>query len=42
MMEIHVWTIQQTGEPLKEAQFTMAIPRTNKGGKETHQVQNAL
>ncbi len=36
MMEIYGWTIQETGEPGKGAQFVMKIPKLNKEGKELY------
>ncbi|MGD0496222.1 MAG: PAS domain S-box protein [Candidatus Bathyarchaeia archaeon] len=38
MMEVYGWTIQETGEPGKGAQFTITIPRQNQNGKENYQV----
>jgi two-component system sensor histidine kinase/response regulator len=37
MMEVYGWTIQETGEPGRGAQFTITIPRTNEKGKENYQ-----
>jgi signal transduction histidine kinase len=39
MMEVYGWAIQETGEPGKGAQFTITIPKTNRDGKETYQIQ---
>ncbi len=36
MMEVYGWTIQETGEPGKGAQFTITIPRTNQKAKENY------
>jgi PAS domain S-box-containing protein len=36
MMEVYGWTIQETGEPGKGVQFTLAIPKTNKNGRENY------
>jgi len=38
MMEVYGWTIQETGEPGKGAQFTMTIPETNQSGKEDYRI----
>jgi PAS domain S-box-containing protein len=38
MMEVYGWTIQETGEPGKGAQFTITVPRTNEKGKENYQI----
>lgn len=38
MMEVYGWTIQETGEPDKGAQFTITIPRQNQNGKQNYQV----
>jgi len=38
MMEVYGWTIQETGEPGKGAQFTMTIPETNQNGKENRRI----
>jgi PAS domain S-box-containing protein len=39
MMEVYGWAIQETGTPGKGAQFTIAIPKTNKDGKENYQLR---
>ncbi|MGD0979543.1 MAG: ATP-binding protein [Candidatus Bathyarchaeia archaeon] len=38
MMEVYGWTIQETGEPGRGAQFTITIPKTNEKGKENYQI----
>ena len=38
MMEVYGWTIQETGEPGRGAQFTITIPRINQKGKENYQI----
>jgi PAS domain S-box-containing protein len=38
MVEVYGWTIQETGEPGKGAQFTMKIPRVNQNGKKNYLV----
>jgi two-component system, sensor histidine kinase and response regulator len=38
MMEVYGWTIQETGEPSRGAQFTITIPKTNEKGKENYQI----
>ena len=38
MMEVYGWTIQETGEPGRGAQFTITIPKTNQKGKENYQI----
>jgi hypothetical protein len=38
MMEVYGWTIQEAGTPGKGAQFTIAIPRINKEGKENYRL----
>jgi PAS domain S-box-containing protein len=38
MMEVYGWTIRETGEPGKGAQFTITIPRTNQKGEENYQI----
>jgi len=40
MMEVYGWTIQETGEPGKGAQFTITVPRTNEKGKENYQIDS--
>ena len=37
MMEVYGWTIQETSEPGRGAQFTITIPKTNEKGKENYQ-----
>jgi PAS domain S-box-containing protein len=39
MMEVYGWAIQETGTPGKGARFTIAIPKTNKDGKENYQLR---
>jgi PAS domain S-box-containing protein len=36
MMEVYGWTILETGEPGKGAQFTIIIPKTSQNGKENY------
>ena len=31
--EVYSWTIRETGQPGKGAQFTVTIPKTNESGK---------
>ena len=38
MMEVYGWTIQETGEPGRGAQFTIIVPRRNQNGKENYQI----
>jgi signal transduction histidine kinase len=38
MMEVYGWTIQETGEPGKGAQFTVTIPGTGQNGKENYRI----
>jgi signal transduction histidine kinase len=38
MMEVYGWTIQETGEPGKGAQFIITIPKTNSSGKENYRI----
>jgi len=38
MMEVYGWTIRETGEPGRGAQFTITVPRTNQNGKENYQI----
>jgi PAS domain S-box-containing protein len=38
MMDVYGWTIQETGEPGKNAKFVVTIPRLNKNGKENFQI----
>ena len=35
MMEVYGWTIQETGEPGRGAQFTITIPNTNRRERKT-------
>ncbi len=37
MVEVYGWTIEETGESGKGAQFTITIPKTNQNGKENYQ-----
>jgi two-component system, sensor histidine kinase and response regulator len=37
MMEVYGWTLQETSEPGRGAQFTITIPKTNEKGKENYQ-----
>ena len=39
MMEVYGWTIKETGEPGRGAQFTITIPETNENGKENYQIK---
>jgi PAS domain S-box-containing protein len=39
MMEVYGWSIRETGTPGKGAQFAIAIPKTNKNGKENYQIR---
>ena len=36
MMEVYGWTIHETGEPSRGAQFTITIPRINQKGRENY------
>jgi signal transduction histidine kinase len=36
MVEVYGWTIEETGEQGKGAQFTITIPKTNANGKENY------
>jgi signal transduction histidine kinase len=38
MIEVYGWTIQETGEPGKGAQFTITIPQLNQNGKSNFQI----
>jgi signal transduction histidine kinase len=38
MMEVYGWNIRETGTPGKGTQFVIAIPKTNKNGKENYQI----
>jgi PAS domain S-box-containing protein len=38
MMEVYGWTIRETGEPGRGAQFTVTVPRTNQNGIENYQI----
>jgi signal transduction histidine kinase len=37
-VEVYGWTIEETGESGKGAQFTITIPKTNQNGKENYQI----
>jgi signal transduction histidine kinase len=37
IMEVYGWTIQETGEPGKGAQFIITIPKINQNGKENYE-----
>ena len=38
MMDVYGWAIQETGEPGKEAKFTITIPKLSKSGQENYQI----
>jgi signal transduction histidine kinase len=38
MIEVYGWTIQETGEPGKGAQFTITIPQLNQNGKSNFKI----
>jgi PAS domain S-box-containing protein len=38
MIEVYGWTIQETGEPGKGAQFTIEMPKVNQNGKENYRI----
>jgi PAS domain S-box-containing protein len=40
IVEVYGWTIQETGEPGKGAQFTITIPRMNENGKMNYKFQD--
>jgi PAS domain S-box-containing protein len=40
MMEVYGWTIQETGEPGKGAQFTITIPRLSQSSRENYRITN--
>jgi signal transduction histidine kinase len=37
-MDVYGWSIQENGEPEKDAKFTITIPKLNKDGKENYQI----
>jgi PAS domain S-box-containing protein len=39
MVEVYGWTIRETGEPGRGAQFTMIIPRKREKGKENYKIR---
>ena len=41
MMEVYGWSIRETGTPGKGAQFIIAVPKTNKNGKENYQIHRS-
>jgi signal transduction histidine kinase len=38
MLEVYGWTINETGEPDKGAQFIITIPKVNVAGKENYHI----
>ncbi len=38
MTEVYGWTIEETGEPGKGAQFTITVPKVNQNGKEIYRI----
>lgn len=42
MCEVYGWTIQETGEEGKGAQFTVTLPRINEDGKERYRVMRGF